>query len=290
MPIEVVWADKYGFCAGVSRAIKMAKEAGQKAREETSGPVHALKELVHNRHVVDGLSNLGIQTVQSLEEIPNDVEDATVIVQAHGVTPKVYEEAKARNLKVVDATCPLVAQSHKRVKALAGQGKKILYISSEPTHDEAVGVAGEAPDDVTVTTLKELNKVRIDKPEDIVVLTQTTLSVLETGKALENLKNKYPEITIEPHICLATTERQEAVIKLARDIGFVVVVGSPTSSNSKRLREVAEAAGAQAYIVDTAEELKPEWFKGIKKVGVTSGASTPEDLLEAVVERIKNLK
>lgn len=282
--IEVSVVKPHGFCGGVARAIKLAEETGA----EFPGKTYLLGEIVHNKHVVDRLEKkFGVKTVQSLTEIP---EGATVIFRAHGVTPQTWREAEQRNLRVVDATCPLVAQSHKRVKALAGQGKKILYISSEPTHDEAIGVAGEAPDDVTVTTLKELNKVRIDKPEDTVVLTQTTLSVLETGKALENLKNKYPEITIEPHICLATTERQEAVIKLALDIGFVVVVGSPTSSNSKRLREVAEAAGAQAYIVDTAEELKQEWFKGIKKVGVTSGASTPEDLLEAVVERIKNLK
>ena len=150
-------------------------------------------------------------------------------------------------------------------------------------------MAGEAPEAVTLTTLKKLDKAQIGDPENTVVLTQTTLTTLETEEKLEKLKAKYPQLTIIPHICPATTQRQKAVIELAKEVGFVVIVGHPTSSNSNRLKDVAEASGAKAYIVDTAAELKPEWFKGVEKVAISSGASTPERLLKEVVERIKSL-
>jgi 4-hydroxy-3-methylbut-2-enyl diphosphate reductase len=286
MSIAVVVANPHGICGndqgfGVAHAIYLAKQTAK----GNLGKTYILGEIVHNQHVVDSLEkDWGVKTVHALEEIP---EDATMVIRSHGATPQTYQKAKERGLKVIDATCPLVAQAHKEVKKLARVGKKVLYIASEKTHDEAVGVASEAPETVTLTTLQQLDKVKLEDPENTVVLTQTTLSALETAEELEKLKKRYPQVTIRPHICPATTDRQKAVIKLAKDIGFVVIVGSPTSSNSNRLKEVAQVQGAQAYIVDTAAELNPEWFAGVKKVAVSSGASTPEELLDEVVKKIK---
>lgn len=285
MSKEIIIAEPHGYCGnerfGVQGAIHIARETAREHPNDT----YILGEIVHNQHVVRWLEKEhGVKTVHSLDEIP---QGATVIIRAHGARPSTYKEAREKGLNIVDATCPLVVQVHREVKQLAAEGKKILYIASKKEHDEAVGIAGEALKAVTLTTLKELDEVKIAEPEKTVVLTQTTLSILETEKKLKELKEKHPELTIKPHICLATTQRQQAVIKLAKEVGFVVIVGSPTSSNSNRLKEVAEAAGAKAYIVDTADELDPNWFKGIEKVAVSSGASTPEWLLEEVIERIK---
>lgn len=287
MKKEVIIAEPHGYCGNENFGVNGAIRITQETARENPGETYMLGEIVHNQHVIDWLEKEhGVKTVQSLVEIPQGV---VVIIRAHGAPPETYDEAKAKGLKIVDATCPFVAQAHREVKELARQGKKILYLASEKTHDEAVGVAAEAPKAVTLTTLRELDKREISEPEKTVVLTQTTLSILETKEALERLKKKYPGITVKPHVCLATTQRQEAVIKLAKETGFVIIVGSPTSSNANRLREVAEKAGAEAYIVDTADELNPDWFGGRERVGVSSGASTPEWLLEAVVERIKKL-
>ena len=285
MSIKIIVAEPHGYCGnnqfGVQRAIKTVQDTAKKY----PGKTYLLGAVVHNQHVVDWLEeDYGVKTVDSLKEIPRG---ARVIIRAHGAPPEVYQKAKKRNLYIVDATCPLVRRAHEDVKKLAAEGKKILYIASKKDHDEAVGVAGEAPAVVELTTLKELDRLKIKEPKKTVVLTQTTLSILETKDALKRLKTRYPEITIRSHICMATTERQKAVIDLAKKTGLVVVIGHPTSSNSNRLREVAETAGARAYIVDTAEELKPKWFKKTKKVAVSSGASTPEWLLKEVIKKIK---
>ena len=287
MPIKVIVAKPHGYCGnkkfGVIGAIEIAKKTAKKYKAKT----YMLGEIVHNQHVVDWLEKkYNIKTVASLNKIP---KKAVVIIRAHGAAPQTYKQAKARDLKIVDATCPLVAKAHQEVKRLAKLGKKILYISSKKTHDEAVGVVAQAPKAIMLTTLQELDKVKIADPKHTVVLTQTTLSILETTKALKKLKSKYPELTIKPHICLATSQRQKAIIKLAKKIGMVVIVGSPASSNSNRLRETAEQVGAKAYIVDTAKELDSRWFKGVKNVVVSSGASTPEWLMDEVVEKIKKL-
>lgn len=284
MPVkEVIVAEPHGYCGGVRRAIQIVQETAKEQPNKT----FLLGEIVHNKHVVDWLEKEHrVQTVHRLDEI---LPRATVIIRAHGAPPSIYKKAEEEGLKIVDATCPLVARVHEEVRSLAKEGKKILYIASKKTHDEAIGVVGEAPKAVTLTTLKEWDEVEIVSPENTVVLTQTTLSALETKETLGKLKKKYPGLTIEPHICPATTQRQQAVIELAKEIGFVVIVGSPTSSNSNRLREVAEEIGAKAHIVDTADELNPEWFKGIERVAVSSGASTPEWLLEEVIERIKKI-
>lgn len=283
--VEIIMAEPHGFCGnenfGVQRAVKIAQEAAR----NYPGKTYLLGEIVHNQHVVDWLEQKdGVKTVHRLEEIPRG---AAVVIRAHGAPPLIYEEAKKKGLNIIDVTCPLVAQVHKEVKNLAAEGKKILYVASEKTHDEAVGAAGEAPESVALTTLKELDKVEIEDPGNTVVLTQTTLSILETEGKLDKLKKKYPGLTIKPHICLATTERQKAVIDLAKKLGVVIIVGSPTSSNSCRLKEVAENVGAKAYLVDSPGDLNPNWFKGVKKVAISSGASTPEWTLEEVIERIK---
>lgn len=282
---KIIIADPHGYCGnnkfGVQGAIQIAQETAKKHPNNT----YLLGEIVHNQHVVDWLEKeYGVKTVHSLDGIP---KGTTVIIRAHGASPSIYKQAKEKGLNIVDATCPLVTQVHREVGQLATEGKKILYIASQKDHDEAVGVAAEAPEAVTLTTLRELDEVEIVEPEKTVVLTQTTLSILETEKKLNKLKERYPKLTIKPHICMATTQRQKAVIKLAKETELVVIVGSPTSSNSNRLREVAEAAGAKAYIVDTAAELDSNWFKGVEKIAVSSGASTPEWLLEEAIERIK---
>lgn len=287
MSIKIIIAEPHGFCGnenfGVVRAIKVAQGAAR-----TDKKVYLLGEVVHNQHVVTWLEkNHGVKTVHNLEEIP---KGATVIIRAHGAVPSVYEEARKRGLQIIDATCPLVTQVHKEVKQLVAEGKQIIYLASDKNHDEAVGVAGEAPEAVTLTTLKKLDGIRIVDSANTVILTQTTLSILETKDTLERLKRKYPSLTIKPHICLATTERQKAIIDLAKKIGLVIIVGSPTSSNSKRLKEVAEAVGARAYLVDSPDELNPDWFKGIKRVAISSGASTPEWLLDKVIKKINSLR
>lgn len=287
MSKKVIIAQPHGYCGnekfGVRGAIRTAQETARQHPDKT----YLLGEIVHNQHVVDWLeAKHGVFTVQHLSAIPRG---ATVIIRAHGAPPAVYEQARERKLKIIDATCPLVAKVHQEAKRLARYGKKILYLCSQPDHDEAVGVAGEAPAAVTLVTLPEIDQLSLKKPEKTVVLTQTTLSILETESALTRLKEKYPALEIRPHICPATTERQQAVIDLAKKIGLVIIVGSPTSSNSNRLREVAVAAGARSYIVDTAAEINPSWFTGVEKVAVSSGASTPEWLLEEVVEKIRKL-
>ena len=283
--IKVIIAKPHGFCGNENFGVTGAITTAQRTALEFPDNTYVLGEIVHNQHVIDWLEQeYGVRTVHSLDEIP---EAATVIIRSHGAGPVVYEQAKARGLTIVDATCPLVAQAHKEVKKLAGEGKKILYIASDMKHDEALGTAAQAPEAVVLTTLEDLKNIQIENPKDTVVITQTTLSILETKEELEELKKRYPKIMVKPHICPATTQRQEAIIKLAKEIGFVIIVGSPTSSNSKRLREVAEMVGAKAYIVDTEKDLKPEWFAGIEKAAISSGASTPEWILEAVTKRIK---
>lgn len=242
---------------------------------------------MHNPHVGEMLTkDFGVKTVKSLDEIPTG---ATIIIRSHGAIPETYQKAKAKGLTIVDATCPIVVQAHRLVKQLAAENKNILFIASDYNHDEALGVAGEAPEKVTLTILKDLDKLQIVDPANTVVVTQTTLSTLETKEGLVKLKKRYSTLTIKPHICLATSDRQKAVIELAKKTGFIVIVGSSTSSNSKRLRDVGEAVGAKAFMVDTAVDLKPEWFSGVKQVGVSSGASTPEEILEEVVEKIRSL-
>ncbi len=287
MPIDIIIAQPHGFCGdsvfGVSAAISKAIEASKKY----PGKTFLLKEIVHNAHVVNWLfEKYGLKTVSSLEEIP---EKSAVVFRAHGSAPETYLQAKQKNLTIIDATCPLVIGAQRQAKKLASRGKKIIYLASAKDHDEAISVYYQAPDSITLTTLKEILDLEIDDPSNTIILTQTTLSTLETEKLFSRLKKRYPTLTIVPHICPATTARQQAVIKLAKEVGFVIIVGHPTSSNSNRLKEVATDSGAEAYIVDTEKDLQKEWFANKKKVAISSGASTPDWLLEKVTKKIKEI-
>lgn len=281
---NIILAQPHGFCFGINRAIKMAQDTAKKYPDKN---IYFLGQLVHNQHVIDWLEkSLQIKTVNSLDQIP---QSSTVILQAHGVAPQIYHQAKERNLIIIDATCPLVLKSHQTVKNLIGAKKQVIFLCNKINHEETVGVISEAPDFVTPVTLENILNFEIKDSQNTIVITQTTLSTLETQKALDFLKNKYPELTILPHICQATTERQESIINLAKKYKFVIIVGSPTSANSNSLKAVAESIGAKSFIVDNASELKPEWFSGQKNIVVSSGASTPEDILEEVIEKIKNI-
>lgn len=282
MSKKIVIAEPHGFCFGINRAINLAKDTAKKYKKN----IYFLGELVHNQHVVGWLEKeLGIKTVKKIDQIP---DGSIVIIRAHGATPNVYEEIKKRNLEFVDATCPLVVNSHLIVKKLAEKKNKIIFVCNDTRHDETVGVVGEAPDFVLPAIMENIENLVINDPKNTVVMTQTTLSILETEKAMNFLKDKYPELTVIPHICQATTERQKAIIDLAKKIGFVVIVGSPTSANSNSLRQTAELAGAKTFIVDNADELKKEWFDSVETVVVSSGASTPEEILGEVVNKINS--
>jgi 4-hydroxy-3-methylbut-2-en-1-yl diphosphate reductase len=282
MSKKVIIAKSHGFCFGVERAINLAKKTSQKYPQKT----YILGEIVHNRFVVSDLEkNYGVKTVESLDQIP---QNCVVVIRAHGVSPAIYQKALEKNLEIVDATCPMVAQVHTQVKKLALENKQIIYIASDLNHDEAIGVFGEAPQNIILTTLKDIYELNISDPKNSVVLTQTTLSINETKLVFEFLKQKYPDLNIQPHICQATTERQNDVIKIANESDINIIVGSLNSSNSKRLLETALSVGKKAYIVETAADLQGEWFQNTRVIGVSSGASTPENLLEEVVKKIKN--
>ena len=279
---NIILASPHGFCFGITRAIELAKDTAKKYSDKQ---VYFFGELVHNQHVVDWLeTDLKIKTVHSIEEIPSN---SVVIIRAHGVTPQIYQQAQGRQLIIIDATCPLVLKSHQTVKELVKQNKQVILLCNKVDHDETVGIVGEAPESITPVTLSQIFDYQILKPENAVVLTQTTLSTTETQKVFDFLKDKYPQITILPHICQATTERQTAIIQLAKQYKFVIIVGAPTSANSNSLRSVAESAGAVSYIVDNVSELKPEWFINQENIVVSSGASTPQDILDEVIKKIE---
>jgi len=280
---NIIVADPHGFCFGITRAIDLAKNTAKNSTK----PIYFLGELVHNQHVVDWLeSELKIKTVQLIDEIPSN---SVVIIRAHGTAPNIYQQAKDKNLEIVDASCPLVLRSHDTVKKLSQQQKNIIFLCNKIDHDETVGVVGEAPEFITPVTIENIFNFDIQNPNNTIIITQTTLSTLETQKALDFIKNKYPNITILPHICQATTDRQNAIINLAKKYKFVIIVGAPTSANSNSLRSVAESVGAKSYIVDNASELNPDWFIGIDNIAVSAGASTPEDILNEVIEKIKEI-
>jgi len=275
-------ASPHGFCFGINRAINLAKNTAKNSTK----PIFFLGELVHNQHVVDYLeSELKIKTVQSLTEIP---KNSVVIIRAHGATPQVFQQATEMGLEIVDASCPLVLKSHQTVKDLASQQKDIIFLCNKIDHDETVGVVAEAPDFITPVTLQNILTFDIKNPHNTVLITQTTLSTTETKDTLEFIKNKYPKISIFPHICQATTDRQIAVIELAKKCSLIIIVGSSTSANSNSLQKVAKSCGAISYIIDNSSELDQDWFIDHKNVGISSGASTPESILEEVIKQIKN--
>jgi len=278
---NIIIAKPHGFCFGITRAIRFAKDIAK----NSSKPIYFLGELVHNQHVVDWLeSELKIKTVQTLEEIP---DNSVVVIRAHGAPPSIYQQAKDRGLEIIDASCPLVLKSHQTVRNLVSQKKDVIFLCNKVDHDETIGVVGEAPKSVTPVTIQDIFDFKIKNPDTTVVITQTTLSTIETKEALDFLRNKYSQIIILPHICQATTDRQNTIIDLATKYKFVIIVGAPTSANSNNLRSAAESAGAKSFIVDNASELDQIWFKDQENIVISSGASTPEDILDEVIKKIK---
>jgi 4-hydroxy-3-methylbut-2-enyl diphosphate reductase len=268
-----------GFCAGVVRAIDVVKIA----LNMYGAPIYVRKEIVHNRHVVEELRALGAIFVEELDEVPTG---ARVIFSAHGVSPEVRTQARQRNLKVIDATCPLVTKVHLEAVKFARQGYTIVLIGHKD-HDEVIGTLGEAPESTAlVSTVEDVNRLEVADPERVSFITQTTLSLDETKDIVERLKEKFPKIQgpAAQDICYATENRQVAVKAVVPLCELLLVVGSQNSSNSRRLVEVCEKMGVPAYLVDDLTEVRREWLENIQTVAVTAGASAPENLVEQLVE------
>src|SRR5579871_3998469 len=287
MSFTVLLASPRGFCAGVERAIRTVELALEARAPGDARPVFVRHEIVHNKVVVEDLRARGAVFVDETSQIP---VGATAVFSAHGVSPTVRQEAAARELVSLDATCPLVSRVHAAVLRYAGRGYTILFVG-HAGHPEVEGVMGEAPGQVVlVQTVAEAQTVHVPDSHKVAYATQTTLSVEDVARIVETLKQRFPEM-IGPEVgdvCYATTNRQEAVRALVEQhaADVVLVVGSPNSSNSNRLREVAELAGARAYLVGTVTELDPSWLQGAQRVGVTAGASTPEHLVQALLARL----
>ncbi|MFC4000340.1 4-hydroxy-3-methylbut-2-enyl diphosphate reductase [Prauserella oleivorans] len=277
---RVLLAKPRGYCAGVDRAVITV----EKALEMYGPPVYVRKEIVHNRHVVDTLRERGVIFVDETSEVP---EGGLVVFSAHGVSPAVRAEAEERNLRTIDATCPLVTKVHKEVNRFARNDFDIMLIGHEG-HEEVEGTSGEAPEHVQlVDTPEDVDKVQVRDPSKVVWLSQTTLSVDETMERVEQLRARFPEIADPPSddICYATSNRQVAVKAMAAECDLVLVVGSRNSSNSQRLVEVALQAGARrAHLVDYAHEVDESWLDGVETVGVTSGASVPDVLVMELLQ------
>jgi 4-hydroxy-3-methylbut-2-enyl diphosphate reductase len=279
---KVLLASPRGYCAGVDRAVI----AVEKALDHYGTPVYVRKQIVHNKHVVSSLEKRGAIFVDEVDEVP---PGSVLVFSAHGVSPAVVAAAEARGLNTIDATCPLVTKVHKEVQRFAKEGYDILLVGHEG-HEEVEGTAGEAPDVVQVVDGDEsIAASSIKDPEKVIWLSQTTLSVDETMQTVLKLRDKYPTLQNPPSddICYATQNRQVAIKKVGAASDLVLVVGSANSSNTVRLVEVALEAGAKAaYRIDFASEIKDEWFEGVETVGVSSGASVPEELVEEVLEYI----
>ena len=275
---KVVLTRPRGFCAGVDRAIDVVRLALQ----HYPGPIYVRREIVHNAHVVEELRGQGAIFVEELDEVP---EGATVIFSAHGVSPEVVAQAKAKRLRAIDATCPLVTKVHNEAIRYARDGRTIFLIGHEG-HDEVIGTRGEAPDRIVlVSSEAEVETLEVPDPDHVAVITQTTLSVDDTQGILDALKRRFPRLKA-PHkddICYATQNRQTAVKAMAGAADLILVIGSDNSSNSNRLREVAEACGTAAHLIDDVSEIDPAWLQGPKVVGITSGASAPEHLVQELV-------
>ncbi|MBV9120211.1 MAG: 4-hydroxy-3-methylbut-2-enyl diphosphate reductase [Chloroflexi bacterium] len=282
MAIEkVVLAAPRGFCAGVTRAVDIVEAA----LARWGAPVYVRHEIVHNRRVVDDLRAKGAIFVDEVDEAP---DDRPLIFSAHGIAPMVRESAQSRELKTIDATCPLVTKVHSEAKRFARQGYEMIYVGHEG-HDEAIGTMGEAPEVMhLVETVEDVAKLDLPDDAKVAVLTQTTLGVDETAEVLAALDARFPQLAspAKEDICYAATNRQLAVKKMAPQCDVVVVVGSQNSSNAHRLVEVARAAGTPAHLIDGAIELQPEWLAGAKVVGVTGSASTAEAAVQELIRAL----
>jgi 4-hydroxy-3-methylbut-2-en-1-yl diphosphate reductase len=278
-PRRVLLASPRGYCAGVDRAV----QAVEKALEMYGPPVYVRKEIVHNKHVVSELAERGAIFVDQETEVP---EGALVVFSAHGVAPSVHANAKMRNLRTIDATCPLVTKVHVEARKFAEKGYTIVLIGHQG-HEEVEGTTGEAPENIVlVETVDDVENLEVADPNHVAYITQTTLSVDETAQIIARLREKFPNV-VSPKsddICYATTNRQIAVKQLARECGLVLVIGSTNSSNSQRLVDVTRELGTPSHLIDNASQVREEWLEGVETVGITSGASAPEELVSGLVE------
>jgi len=283
-PQEIVLAEPRGFCAGVDRAIEIV----ERAIEKFGAPIYVRHEIVHNTYVVNDLKAKGAIFIEELDDVP---PGATLIFSAHGVSKAVQLEAERRGFSIFDATCPLVTKVHVEVAKLAKEGYEFIMIGHKG-HPEVEGTMGQLSEGIhLVEDVADVARVNPGQTEKLAVVTQTTLSVDDAAEITAAVKARFPQIR-EPKqqdICYATQNRQDAIKVMSQQVDLVIVVGSPTSSNSNRLRELAVKLGTPGYMVDNADELKPEWFDGIARVGLTAGASAPEVLVGQVIDRIKEL-
>jgi 4-hydroxy-3-methylbut-2-enyl diphosphate reductase len=280
--VQVILAQPRGFCAGVERAIEIV----ERALKKYGPPIYVRHEIVHNRHVVEDLRTRGAVFVDELDEIP---PGAMTVFSAHGVAKRIEEVARERGLPVIDATCPLVAKVHNEGRRYAAQGREIVLVG-HAGHAEVEGTIGQVPAKVhLVQTVEDVALLTPADPEKLAYITQTTLSVDDTRGIIAALKARFPSI-VGPDvrdICYATQNRQQAVRDLAQEVDVILVVGSRNSSNSNRLREIGEELGRPAYLIDDADALRPEWFDGVERVGLTAGASAPEMLVQGVIDGLR---
>ncbi len=286
--MRILLANPRGFCAGVDRAIEIV----ERALELFGAPIYVRHEVVHNRHVVEGLRTRGTVFVDELDEVP---EGATVIYSAHGVSRSVHAEGERRRLRVFDATCPLVTKVHLEVSRHARAGRECILIGHKG-HPEVEGTMGQYDTSLggamyLVETPADVRSLKVRDPDNLAFVTQTTLSVDDTLRVIDELNRCFPQIQgpRKDDICYATQNRQDAVKSLAARCDVILVVGSTNSSNSNRLREIAEYQGVPAYLIDAAEEIQPAWLEGVDTIGVTAGASAPELVVAGVVERLRSL-
>ena len=285
--IDVLLANPRGFCAGVDRAIEIV----ERALTMHGAPIYVRHEVVHNRFVVENLEKKGAVFVENLDEVPSG---SILIFSAHGVSHEVRQEAKIRKFKVFDATCPLVTKVHVEVAKMRAQGKEIIMIGHQG-HPEVEGTMGQAEGEggcmYLVETEEDVDKLQVTNAANLAYVTQTTLSVDDAGRVITALKRRFPEITgpKKDDICYATQNRQDAVKLMVKQCDLVIVVGSPNSSNSNRLCEVARNAGVDAYMIDRAEQLEEKWLHEKVRIGITAGASAPEILVQEVISRLKQI-
>ena len=282
--MKVVLAQPRGFCAGVERAIAIV----EKALEKYGPPVYVRHEIVHNKQVVEDLRSKGACFVDEIDEIP---DGAITVFSAHGVSRKVAAAAAARDLPVIDATCPLVAKVHKEAQKYEREGREVILIGHEG-HPEVEGTLGQLNGKVhLVSSVDDVANIEVGDPTKVAYVTQTTLSVDDTRTVIEALEERFPDI-VGPDvrdICYATQNRQQAIRKLASVVDIILVIGSPNSSNSNRLREIGEEGNIPTYLVGDPESVDPSWFEGVKVVGVTAGASAPENLVQEVVAQLRGM-
>jgi len=282
-PERVILAAPRGYCAGVDRAVQTV----ERALDMHGAPIYVRKEIVHNKHVVEQLAERGAIFVEEETEVP---EGEMVVFSAHGVSPMVHANAKARKLQTIDATCPLVTKVHVEARKFAAEGYTIVMVGHEG-HEEVEGTMGEAPDSIIlVQTVEEVDDLVLEDPDHVALITQTTLSVDETQEIIARLRERFPGIVTAKgeDICYATTNRQIAVKQLAKQCDLVLVIGSTNSSNSNRLVEVARDLGSESFLIDNHTQVRDEWLVGAKTVGITSGASAPEELVEDLVQLFRD--